>query len=101
MSADLLQPTLIAMFQAREAVPAAHVAPRHAEETADDQVPDEKGGREQDAVVEIERSSQEMVDPRKPRKSLMPKWRIIGVGRKLAQKLQLELKPLQHKMISI
>ena len=83
MSADHHLAMSTAMFQAKAA---AHAALCHAEETEDGLVQDVREGREEAVVVE--RDSLEMVDRRRLKKSLMPRWKTIGEQRRMVQRMR-------------
>lgn len=90
-SAVHLPATLTATSQAEAAVPAAHPA----EEMADAPVRDESVEREQDAVVVVVKRCLEMVDRRRHKRSLMLKWKIIGVEKRMELALTHRLKLLR------
>ena len=81
MSADRLQPMLIAMSQAEVVVPAALA---HDRERVDVQALD--GREERDVVGDVAEESAWLVmeDPRRHKKNLMQRWKITGVRRRMA-----------------
>jgi hypothetical protein len=79
---------LIAMSQAESVAPAALARDK---ERVDVQVLDEREGRDVVEDVAVENVSLEMEDLRRHKKSLMRKWRITGVQRRMVLMVPLSL----------
>jgi len=88
MSVDRLRLMLIAMSQAESVAPAALARDK---EKVDAQVLDEREGRDVVEDVAVENVSLEMEDLRRHKKSLMRKWRITGVQRRMVLMVPLSL----------
>jgi len=66
----------------------APAVPCHADVTADGQALEEREVKEEAEEVI---NSQRMADPRRPKRSLMLRWRIIGAQRRMEMALQPKL----------